>query len=151
MQPTSLPDELATGLEARSGERRKNARFDMHFPVLLRPLGEPWITTETADVSAAGALFLTERPLLLNTPVEYVLSFPPELTKASQPLLVRFFGTVLRCERVPNANGLYGVAVRNSGHRYLSREEASGFNPIGQKAPQSVTLRSAQSIRDNGR
>ena len=129
MQSTSLPDELVAGLEARSAERRKNTRFDMRFPVLLRPLGEPWVTTETADVSTTGALFVTERPLLLNTPVEYVLSFPPELTKASQPLLVRFFGTVLRCERVPDANGLYGVAVRNSGHRYLSREEASSFRP----------------------
>ena len=149
MQSTSLPDELVAGLATRSGERRKNTRFDMHFPVLLRPLGEPWITTETADVSATGAMFVTERPLLLNAPVEYVLSFPPELTKAARPLLVRFFGTVLRCERLPEGNGLYGVAVRNSGHRYLSREEASGFNAAGSKQAQSISLR--QSIQDNGR
>jgi hypothetical protein len=135
MQPTLLPDELAAGLSARSGERRKNARFDMHFPVLLRALGDPWLTAETADVSAAGAMFVTERPFLLNTPVEYVLSFPPELTKASRPLLVRFFGNVLRCERLPDGSGLYGVAVRNSGHRYLTREEAAGFDAIAPEPP----------------
>jgi len=72
-------------------------------------------------------MFLTERPFLLNAPVEYVLSFPPELTKATQPLLVRFCGTVLLCERVPDGDGLYGVAVRNSGHPYLSPAEAAGF------------------------
>ena len=149
MQSTSLPDELLAGLSARSGERRKNARFDMHFPVLLRALGDPWVTTQTADVSAAGAMFVTERPFLLNAPVEYVLSFPPELTKAPQPLLVRFFGAVLRCERLPDGSGLYGIAVRNSGHRYLTREEAAGLEGIVAKPPQSVSSGSSP-VQSNG-
>src|SRR5215471_3156758 len=98
MRSASVSGELIAGLSSYPGERRKNHRFGMHFPVLLRCLGEPWTTTETADVSAMGASFLTDRPFLLNAPVEYVLTFPPELTKASQRLRVRFFGTVLRCE-----------------------------------------------------
>jgi hypothetical protein len=121
----------------------------MHFPVLLRALGEPWVTTETADVSATGAMFVTERPFLLNAPVEYVLSFPPELTKATRVLLVRFFGTVLRCERVPDGSALYGVAVRNSGYRYLTREEAAGIGAIAVKPPQSA-LRNSHPIQSNG-
>jgi len=149
MHSTSLPDELVTGLSAPSGERRKNARFDMRFPVLLRALGEPWLATETADVSATGAMFVTQRPFLLNAPIEYVLRFPPELTKAPQPLLVRFFGTVLRCERTSDGSGVYGVAVRNSGHRYLTREEAAGFDAIAPKPRQPATTDS-QSIRTNG-
>ena len=151
MQSTSLPDELASRLSARSGERRKNARFDMHFPVVLRALGEPWLTTETADVGAAGAMFVTARPFLLNVPVEYVLSFPPELTKAPQPLLVRFFGTVLRCERVPDGSGLYGVAVRNSGHRYLTREEAAGFDGIAPRPSQPLNPQNSSPIHSDGR
>jgi hypothetical protein len=151
MQPTSLPEELATGLSARAGERRKNARFDMHFPVLLRALGESWVTTETADVSTTGAMFVTQRPFLLNAPVEYVLSFPPELTKASRTLLVRFFGAVLRCEHVPDGSGHYGVAVRNSGHRYLTREEAAGLDAIASKPPQPATLRNSQATQRNDR
>src|SRR5215469_4039056 len=111
MQSTSLPEELAAGLSAGSSERRKNVRFDMHFPVLLHALGEAWVATETADVSAAGAMFVTERPFQINLPVEYVLRFPPELTKAPRPLLVRFFGTVLRCEHVPDCGERYGIAV----------------------------------------
>ncbi|HVP54625.1 MAG TPA: PilZ domain-containing protein [Candidatus Eisenbacteria bacterium] len=133
MQSTSVPVELVAALSSRAGERRKNPRFDMHVPVYLRPLGEPWISTETADVSAAGAFFVTARPLLLNAPIEYVLTFPPELTKAKRPLLVRFFGMVSRCERFPEGHGLYGVAVRNSTYRYLTREEAAHFDAMGKK------------------
>ena len=151
MQSTLLPDALAASLSARFSERRKNARFDMHFPVLLRALGESWLATETADVSATGAMFVTERPFLLNASVEYVLSFPPELTKAAQPLLVRFFGTVLRCERVSDGSRLYGVAVRNRGHRYLTRGEAAGFDVIATTPPQSETLRNSQPIEGNSR
>jgi hypothetical protein len=151
MQSTSLPEELVAGLSAQAGERRKNARFEMHFPVLLHALGEAWVSTQTADVSAAGAMFVTERPFLLNAPVEYVLSFPPELTKAPRPLLVRFFGAVLRCERVRDGSGLYGVAVRNNGYRYLTREEAAGFDTIAPKPPQPATLRNAQPMQSNSR
>jgi hypothetical protein len=137
-------------LSARSGERRKGPRFEMG-PVLLRTLGEPWITTETADVSATGAMFPTERPFLLNAPVEYVLSFPPELTTATQPLLVRFFGTVLRCERVPDGDGFYGIGVRSSGRRYLSPAEAAGFQAGASKPRESVTPRNSLPLQGNGR
>ena len=121
------------GIQSRAGERRKNPRFDMHFAVFLRAMGGPWSRSQTADVSAAGAFFTTDSPFLLNTPVEYVLTFPQELTKAKQPLRVRFFGSVLRCERIPDANGAFGVAVRKTGHRYLSKEEAANFDSIEQE------------------
>jgi hypothetical protein len=133
MQSNPDPSELAPGIHIRAGERRKNPRFDMHFPVFLRALGDSWTLSQTADVSAAGAFFVTEKPFLLNTPIEYVLTFPPELTKAAQPLRVRFFGAVLRCERVPDGGGNFGVAVRNTAHRYLTREEASSFDTLEQK------------------
>jgi len=147
MQSSSFPVELAAALSSRAGERRKNPRFDMHVPVFVRALGEPWIATETADVSAAGAFFITERPLLLNAPLEYVLTFPPELTKAQRPLLVRFFGMVLRCERVPDGSGLYGIAVRNTGHRYLTREEAAGFDAMKPKRSPRANAEEAEQPR----
>jgi PilZ domain len=133
MQSHSLADEELSELPLQSGERRKNRRFDMHFPVFLRALGDSWVASETADVSATGALFVIDRPFLLNTPIEYVLTFPPDLTKAPQPLRVRFFGKVLRCERVPDNSKAYGIAVRNTAHRYLSREESASFDAIEQK------------------
>ncbi len=127
MLPTSLPDKPNEYSASNSAERRKNARFAMRFPIFVRGLGEPWSTSETADVGAAGAFFVCDRPFLLNAPIEYVLIFPPELTKAARPLLVRFFGMVIRSGRAADGSGLYGIAVRNSAHRYLTGEEAASF------------------------
>src|SRR5271165_5171047 len=114
MQSDSVSSGVVSGTPAQSGERRKGPRFDMHFTAFVRALGDPWSATKTADVSAAGAFFITDRPFLLNTPVEYVLTFPPDLTKAAQPLRVRFFGMVLRCARVPDNPKAFGIAVRNT-------------------------------------
>ena len=139
MQSNSHASDLAAGVPHHSGERRKNPRFDMHFPVFLRGFGDPWTVTETADVSAAGAFFVADRPFLLNTPIEYVLTFPPELTKASQPLRVRFFGMVLRCEGVPDGNGSFGIAVRNTAHRYLTRDEGSSFDAMERTISQAAS------------
>lgn len=114
----------------RPGERRKNPRFDMHFSVFLRAMGEPWVCCETADVSAAGASFVTDRPFSLHAPIEYVLTFPPELTKARHRLRMRFYASVVRCERDPGGSGTYGLAVHNTAHRYLTNAEAADFDRL---------------------
>jgi len=114
-------------------ERRKNTRFVMRFPVFVRALGDPWTLSETTDISVSGAMFITDRPFLLNTPIEYVLTFPPELTKATHSVRVRFYSSVLRCERIVGGNGVFSVAVRNTAHRYLTGEEASAFDALDEK------------------
>lgn len=151
MQSSFPPHEVAVTLLSRSDERRKNPRFDMHVPIFVRALGELWVVTETADVSAAGAFFVAERPLLLNAPLEYVLTFRPDLTKAKRPLLVRFFGKVLRCERLPGVDGFYGIAVRNTAHRYLTREEAAGFDAMQLKPSRSADSADAEQSSVMGR
>jgi hypothetical protein len=137
---------MSTATPARVAERRKNVRFDLRFPVFLRAFGDPWSVTNSADVSASGALLVMNRPVLLNTPVEYVMTFPRELTKAPQALRVRFYASVLRCERVPGGEGTFHVAVRNTAHRYLSKDEAAAFDLMesriepGNKTP-DVTIK----------
>jgi|SRR5580700_5293660 hypothetical protein len=127
-------DDVSSGVIAstpiQSGERRKNPRFAMHFSAFVRAIGDPWSVSETTNVSVAGASFVTDRPFLLNTPVEYVLTFPPDLTKAAQPLRVRFFGMVLRCERMAEGRGMFGIAVHNTAHRYLTQQEAADFEAM---------------------
>ncbi|HVO78674.1 MAG TPA: PilZ domain-containing protein [Candidatus Bathyarchaeia archaeon] len=150
MDPNTVETGLSEALHLRAGERRKNPRFDMRFPVFLHALGEPWAMSETSDVSAAGAFFVSERPFLLNTPIEYVLTFPMELTKASRPLRVRFYGTVLRCERVPGVGPLFGIAVRNTAHRYLTSEEAAGFNSLEQRRIPAASTRGATPEANTG-
>jgi PilZ domain len=125
-------------MPARIGERRKNLRFDIRFSVFLRVLGDRWTPSETTEVSATGASFVTDRPFLLNSPVEYVLTLPPDLTKAQRTLRVRFCGSVLRCERIANGDGTFGVAVRNVSHRYLSPDEAAVFQALEQQMEPSA-------------
>ena len=55
---------------------------------------------------------------------------PPDLTKAQRYIRVRFYGSVLRCERMANGNGAFSVAVRNTTHRYLSPDEAAVFDEL---------------------
>jgi hypothetical protein len=139
---------VSSGASALAGERRKSPRFDMHFFAFVRALGDPWSVSETANVGVAGTSFVTERPFLLNTPVEYVLTFPPDLTKAAQPLRVRFFGMVLRCERNPDGGGMFGIAVRNTAHRYLTQQEATDFAAMEQRLqPNSSSLAPCQPLK----
>ena len=133
MQSDAVSGRVNADTTAQSGERRKSRRFDMHFSAFVRALGDPWSVSETTGVSAAGASFVTDRPFLLNTPVEYVLTFPPDLTKAPRPLRVRFFGMVLRCERTAQGGGMFGVAVHNTAHRYLTQQEAADFEAMEQR------------------
>ncbi len=71
--------------------------------------------------------------------MEYVLTFPPELTHAPTPWRVRFFGSVVRVEPDGAAQGTYGVAVHTTKHRYLSREESDGFCSLDDlRAPTST-------------
>jgi PilZ domain len=130
MQSDAVSSGVSATTSIQSGERRKSPRFDMHFSAFVRALGDPWSVSETTGVSAAGSSFVTDRPFLLNAPVEYVLTFPPDLTKAAQPLRVRFFGTVIRCERSAEGRGTFGIAVHNTAHRYLTQQEGADFEAM---------------------
>ncbi len=132
MGSNSPPDSVPGGTNSQAGERRKSLRFDIRFSAFLRVPGETWTRSETVEVSAAGASFVTNLPFLLNTPVEYVLALPPDLTKAQRHLRLRFHGTVLRCERIGTDSGTFGVSVRNTSHRYLSADEATLFETLEQ-------------------
>ena len=63
-----------------------------------RAASDQWILSETANVSVIGAYFATDVELPRDESVEYVLTFPPELTHAPSPWRVRFYGSVVRVE-----------------------------------------------------
>lgn len=135
MESNSVPDGPSSGPPMQGRDRRKTSRYGMQFRVLVRTEGNVWAVGETGDVGAAGTFFFTDRPFVPNTTIEYVLTFPLELTKAAHLLRMRFLGTVLRCEPVPVSDGFFGVAVRNTAHRYLSPEESSSFDAMEQEFP----------------
>lgn len=61
--------------------------------------------------------------VLPDSPIEYILTFPSELTHAALPLHVRFCGRVIRVEPRGKNEG-YCIAVRSTSYKYLSREAA---------------------------
>jgi hypothetical protein len=115
-------------ISPRSGERRRTLRFAMHCSILLHPhASDRRILAETANVSAGGVYFASKVALPPDEPVEYVLTFPPELTHAPSPWRVRFYGSVVRVEAKSAEEGIYGLALQTTKHRYLSPEEPDGF------------------------
>ncbi len=121
-------DSLQPNL-SHSGERRQKPRFAMHCSIFLRTsaASDQWILSETANVSVIGAYFATDVELPRDESVEYVLTFPPELTHAPSPWRVRFYGSVVRVEPPTAGQGTYGVAVHTRKRRYLSSEESAKF------------------------
>jgi len=115
-----------------STERRQKPRFALQCSIFLRAPGasDEWIRSKTANVSVVGAYFASQVELPPQESVEYVLTFPPELTHAPDPWRVCFYGSVVRVEPLTLAEGGYGVALRTTKHRYLSHEESQGFRRL---------------------
>jgi len=102
----------------------------MSLPVFLRTIGDLWKAGVTKTVSVNGAFVLSDSPLLLNADAEWVLSLPPELTKAKQPLMIRFFGRVLHCEHVHEGDFSFEIALQSHDYRYLPKEEVAKFGSM---------------------
>jgi len=118
---------------SHSPDRRTRLRFDMSLPVLLRAFGDPWKAGELKNVGVKGAFILTSNPFLLSTGVECVLRLPPQLTKANHPLMIRFIGTVLRCESGRERDFSFGIALESHDYRYLPAEETAKFDAMFNK------------------
>jgi hypothetical protein len=102
----------------------------MSLPVFLRTIGDLWRAGLTKTVSVDGAFVLSESPLLLNADAEWVLSLPPELTKAKRPLMIRFFGRVLHCEHVDEGDFPFRIVLQSLNYRYLPMEEVAKFGSM---------------------
>lgn len=124
MPISCLSERLSSGSLFRCRQRRGNLRFNINIPILVGTAGRPWTVGETINLSASGVYFIASRPLLKGVGVEYVLTFPRDLTDAHQPSHVRFSGTVVRNEPVAKPRGNFGIAVRNETlSRVAAREE----------------------------
>ena len=134
--PSFRGDTLDPDL-SRNGERRRKPRFAMRCSIFLRNscASGPWILSKTVNVSVAGAYCASNVELSKDESVEYVLTFPPELTHAPAPWRVRFLGSVVRVESDAAAQGTYGVAVYTTKRRYLSPEESNRFCSLDDARP----------------
>ena len=81
-------------------ERRADLRFQIHVPLSVRwksVSGDSEDATESQNVSSRGILFLSSKPIEEGSPVEIVMTLPPEITMAG-PIKVRCHGRIRRTE-----------------------------------------------------
>jgi PilZ domain len=103
-------------------ERRAAQRFDLNLPVSARLVGSERVGCGfTQNVSARGALFHTDLPMVEADAVEIGLAMPSEITLA-ESMRVRCRGKVLRV--LPSAAGTGSVvAVQFEGYEFLPEAE----------------------------
>ena len=102
----------------RSTERRAARRFSMTLPVKVRFAAENGVMEqpgETRDVSFRGLYFLIEASVQANSPIEFVLTLPQQITLAGD-VHIRCYARVLRVE--PH-NGRRGVAAQIYRYEFL--------------------------------
>ena len=77
-------------------EQRNSLRFPLHLQVTLKTPTEEH-RAQTVDISAGGALFLTDACIPVDSPVEFTIEMPKEVVGAEHPVLVKCQGRVVRC------------------------------------------------------
>lgn len=128
---------LSAGENHRSEDRRRNPRYTLCFSafVWVPSLGKDWARSKTINVSTGGAALETGIAVLPDSPIEYILTFPSELTHAAVPLHVRFCGRVIRVESRGENEG-HCVAVQSTSYKYLPRGVAETFAAFDRPLPQ---------------
>jgi hypothetical protein len=76
------------------------------------------VATETRNVSARGVFFYVDKRPAAGGKIEFILTFPPELT-FTHSIRVRFVGTVVRVEEPPIA-GRFGIAAAIEHYEFLT-------------------------------
>ncbi len=106
-------------------EKRAHRRFPLSLTTYLQgawPTPQN-IESETLDVSASGVLFRAKRALPIGEDVEFLLRFGPDLTMTTPPLLVRFWGKVVRAEDRSDLPGYdHTVAIQIRRYEFSSAE-----------------------------
>ena len=110
-------------------DRRHGLRFEMGLLVLLRTTNGPWIAGVSQNVSVNGAFILAGNHSCL-TLMSSGPSGPPRLRGTEQPLVLQFFGAVLRCGVVNKENLSYGIASESLKSKYLPKEQAAKLDAL---------------------
>ena len=105
--------------DASSTEKRTIRRFALQLPVTITAhAGENVLTSaESRDVSSHGICFYCDSAMQPDSPIEFTLTLPSEITM-SEPLAVRCTGRVVRVERQQPKK--YAVAAAITNYEFLS-------------------------------
>jgi hypothetical protein len=99
-------------------DRREARRFNMTLPIrLLLQNSQPQeLPAQTRDVSYRGLYFLADAALQLGSPIDFVITLPQQVTRATD-VNIRCHGQVVRVE--PSNNGHVGIAAKIERYEFL--------------------------------
>ena len=102
-------------------DQRSMRRFSMQLPVQVKaPQDGQEVLAVTKDVSARGVFIYVDSDLAENTPIEFTLTLPPEITM-TQSIRVRCKGKVVRVDR--EKTGKLGIAAMIDHYQFLENEQ----------------------------
>jgi hypothetical protein len=101
-------------------EKRSTRRFSLDLPISVKFLEHDRrdLAGHTRDVSSRGVFIYLDADLTVGSPIEFVMTLPPEITLAD-PIRVRCTGTVLRVDKTEQEQG---VAVAIEKYDFVSEE-----------------------------
>jgi hypothetical protein len=105
---------------ATKPDQRAMRRFTMQLPVQVAKPATNAVAS-TRDVSAKGIFLYLDDEVAADSPIEFTLTLPPEITM-TQSIRVNCSGKVVRVERDPR--GKYGVAALITHYRFLDSDSA---------------------------
>jgi hypothetical protein len=105
---TELPVSPKSAGGAPRQEVRCAVRFPLSLPVMLSTDKEEF-PAATVNVSANGALFVTDRKVVSETLIGFSLRMPGEILGTPRDVLVHCRGRVVRC--YPSQNGYHTAAT----------------------------------------
>jgi PilZ domain len=101
-------------------DKRATRRFALHLPVSVRyGEGSKEHSAQTRDVSARGICFLVDEGVQAGSPIDFMLTLPPEIT-LTESIRIRCKGHVVRVEGNPAANGKMAVAAVIDEYEFLA-------------------------------
>src|SRR5689334_23409479 len=114
--PRSSPERELMSVSAQI-EQRTMRRFLMQLPVQVRLNGRGGeILAVTKDVSARGIYIYLDADVAKSSPIEFILTLPPEITM-TQSIRVACSGRVVRVDDGPG--GKAGVAAAIDRYQFL--------------------------------
>jgi hypothetical protein len=102
-------------------DQRAMRRFSMQLPVQVKGQAETKeVIAVTKDVSARGVYIYLDSEVAQDTPIEFTLTLPPEITM-TQSIRVHCKGKVVRVDR--ELPGRVGIAAMIDHYQFLDSEE----------------------------
>ncbi len=119
-------DSQSERLPEPGAERRADLRFQIHVPLSVSwksDSGDDEAATESQNISSRGVLFLSPKQIENGSPVEIVMTLPPEITMAG-PIKVRCHGRIRRTES--RLDRRVGVVAEIERYEFLRSDEWAG-------------------------